>query len=82
MLNLLMNNQIWGNVKKNLGNVPELSFQLSFPVIDQKILGVLRVQQTGSLRKRIWDLMIPITVYCPQGDLELNFLSTELKIFY
>lgn len=79
MLILLVCNQIWGNVKKNLGNVPELSFQLSFSVIGQKISGFFLIQQTESPRKRLWDLMIHITAYYSQRDLEFKFFKHWIK---
>lgn len=74
MLILLVNSQIWGNVKKNLGNVAELSFQLSFLVIVQKISEFFFLKQTGTPRQRFWHLLIHIIIYYSWKDLELKFL--------
>lgn len=79
-ISILENNQVWKcQETKNLGNVPELSFQLRFPVIGQKISGFYLVQKGGSPRKECWDLMIHITVTIPKEI--WSFLSTESKIF-
>jgi len=43
-----MSSKTWGTI------LPELSFQLCFPVAGQKISGL--IQQTGSPRNRFWDL--------------------------
>lgn len=79
MLILLMNNQIRGNVKRNLGNLLDLCFQLSFIDIGQKISGFYLVQNTGSPRNRFWDLMIHITVHYSQRVLELKCFKDGIK---